>query len=395
MVNLYYQDLLYENSYSLHEALLSAANKSIMGGGTYAFITSEGLKLLFEDSMFVKFFSQDKKFKLIVGIDEVTNTKTLEKLKELSNKYIENFEVKVFLHKDKNSLYHPKISWFKTSENKGILIVGSGNLTASGLRKNREIFNVIKLEEEQMLKIENDWAEWLESNTENLKELSDEEVEQKAKENSFFYRKKVSIEGKKEVKIESTGEAEPIIEEALETDEEENIEKETWIVYSDKNINQLYITEIPRASTRWNQVNFKKNAFTDYFGAKVESDEEYRVLFREVSVTSELGEVEVRPGVAVRSQNYRFELDAAKAKKYPQTGRPIGVFFKVATRMFIYTILMPGNLEYDIIRRYLDKKSQEPRLDRMKHYEGNLEEAKEKLKDFSMMQYVKEKNDRS
>ena len=56
-----------------------------------------------------------------------------------------------------------------------------------------------------------------------------------------------------------------------------------------------------------------------------------------------VAEQEVRPAVAVKSQNYRFELAAAAGITYPDNGRPIGVFVRIATRTFLYSIQMPND----------------------------------------------------
>ena len=61
------------------------------------------------------------------------------------------------------------------------------------------------------------------------------------------------------------------------------------------------------------------------------------------------GEVESRPSVSVRSQNYRFELEAAAGLDYPERGRPVGVFVNVAPRTFRYRLLMPDDRSYTTV----------------------------------------------
>jgi hypothetical protein len=66
-----------------------------------------------------------------------------------------------------------------------------------------------------------------------------------------------------------------------------------------------------------------------------------------------MGSQEVRPSVAVRSQNYRFELEAAAGLPYPANGRPIGIFVRIATRTFRYRLLMPDDRLYGQVDNFL------------------------------------------
>lgn len=382
MINLYYQDPLYINSYSLHEAILEIISKSNYGAGTYAFVSSEGVSLLFEDIKFIEFFDKNYKFDLLVGMDEVTNKKTLLLLESLKNKYLGSFKVQAFYNTTKNSLYHPKVSWFKTEEGNGYLIVGSGNLTASGLRRNREIFSIIELEQDKISEIEAEWKKWYDFNRENIKEISEEEVLKKAEKNGLIFRKKEMI-------LEDNSK-ENISEEASELEREEIvIEKSEWSIEKQDNVNQLFLTEIPRASTRWNQVNFKKEIFYNYFGVSKEENKQFRVLFKEIK-ENQLSKIETRPGVTVRSHNYRFELDAAKDKDYPSgNNRPIGIFFKVATRMFLYLILMPEDDLYNSIKIFLGNNTQVTRPDRMKDYQGKISDIWDIIKDTFIAEFIK------
>ena len=68
-------------------------------------------------------------------------------------------------------------------------------------------------------------------------------------------------------------------------------------------------------------------------------------------------DIEVRKSVSVKSHNWRFELDLAKGKEYPDTGRPIGLFINVSVRMFLYMIIMPDVEYYKEIKEILDNRS--------------------------------------
>jgi len=63
-----------------------------------------------------------------------------------------------------------------------------------------------------------------------------------------------------------------------------------------------------------------------------------------------LSDIENRQSVSVKSKNYRFELDAASGLDYPTNGRPIGVFIKVSTRIFMYHLFMPSDpMHFEIL----------------------------------------------
>ncbi len=112
---------------------------------------------------------------MIIGIDEITNLASLEALNSIK---IErpSFKVKAFDHNNKGSLFHPKLSYFKNKDESGSLIVGSGNLTLGGLRRNREAFSFLHLSIEEYVRIEQYWNAWLLQSDELLKEIDDPDV---------------------------------------------------------------------------------------------------------------------------------------------------------------------------------------------------------------------------
>jgi hypothetical protein len=103
----------------------------------------------------------------------------------------------------------------------------------------------------------------------------------------------------------------------------------------------VLIAEIPRSGDRWKQANFDQDNYENYFGAKVGTQR--RMLFQWLRPDGTLAEVESRPSVQVISSNWRFELNAAADLDYPSSGKPIGVFLRIAERTFLYTLSMPGD----------------------------------------------------
>lgn len=354
---MFIQDPTDSEAFSLHEALIQACDGATGGGGVFAFASRQGVNLFLSDAAFVQ-FGEKAKFELIVGIDEITNLKTIERLSELQSS-ISGLNVSAFLHKVKGSLFHPKFCWFK-KKNTGTLIIGSGNLTAGGLRKNWEAFSIIALSAEKTKELETGWNKWKGKHSTRIMPLENEDVLAQAKTNIF--RRKIVL---------PPAQLGPI-EELVEAESEED--KEAWNFSED---NSVLLYEIPRSGNRWKQANFDKSTFRDFFGAKP-GEKNQRVLFRNISSDGNYGEIEVRPSVSVKSDNHRFELEAAAGIDYPTIGRPIGVFLKVSVRMFIYQLFLPGEQTHTKLEKYLESKWK-GRADRMKRVEVRADELKSKF----------------
>lgn len=350
------QDPLYGGSVLLHESLLNSCKQALYGGGTYAFVTADGINLFLGDKIFAQYMETGK-YTLIIGIDEITSTKALNKLQELKTSYGDHLEVFAFLHTTKGSTYHPKYSWFRTGTG-GILVLGSGNLTQKGLRKNREAFNIIELDQVGITDVERQWQFWIEANKEYLKSINDSLVIERAEENA----KNVKwIRTHKPEKFFSL----PIpdsIEQSDENIQEERIagsftgneEDDAWFFEMQ---NEILFAEIPKSKNRWKQANFDKDTFENFFGAKCGENGEYRILLRNIDKSGTMGDIEIRPAVSVSSQNYRFELDAASGLSYPDNGRPIAVFVKVSDRTFLYELFMPDFDNYDSVLNFINSTS--------------------------------------
>ncbi len=344
-MSLLIQDPNMPASISLHELLLNACEDAVVGGGVFAFVTTSGIKLLLEDVLFQEFLARGK-FYLVVGVDEITNIRALDRLSSLISK-CENLVIRVFYNDNTQArTFHPKFCWF-ADQNAGNIIIGSGNLTQKGLRRNWEVFSQQTMGINDFQDIQSAWNQWLEFNEENLRTLDDPEVIDQASRNIRTYTISPRVETETEEDIFQ--EEENIIisqDEVMHPDED----LAAW-KFIDDDIS--LIAEIPRASDRWNQANFNKSSFENFFGA-TPGNNNHRVLFRHINPDLSFGELEVRPSVSVRSRNFRFELDAASGLDYPDNGRPIAVFIRVSQRMFLYTLSMPGSLYHDLLEGYLD-----------------------------------------
>ena len=301
--------------YNLHEEILLASVGATEGAGVFAFVTSGGINLLLMDDFFVDFI-QKRTFTLVIGTDEITNTDTIKTLCGYVARY-NNLRVKAFLNPLSNATFHPKYCWFK-HEDGGQAVIGSGNLTQQGLRKNWEAFSVLKMAAPEFSLLEAQWNRWFVKNLPHLKDIQDPSVTIKVAQNCRFVKK--SSTAKTGASPKGGGE-----------------DFQAWTFGDNADV---LLAEIPKASSRWSQANFDKANFEGFFGARA-GDNTMRVLFKGIDDQGTEHEAESRQSVSVKSRNWRFELNLAKEKPYPQNGRPIGVFVKVSERNFLYMVLMP------------------------------------------------------
>lgn len=351
------QDPKYPTAPSLHESLLEACKGALDGGGAFAFVSQGGVRLLLEDEVF-KDFAANNRFDLVVGIDEVTNTKALDALREVEGACA-GLTVRAFHHDLPNTIFHPKFCWFRYKTG-GALITGSGNLTARGLRKNWEAFTVSVLNPDEVDETERQWKNWTDSHDAWLKSLDDPRVVARAEQNVTTHNRRGTGEATAGgVEGEAGGDVDEIAQGPSQQDD------------------AVLITEIPKGE-RWKQANFKLEDFRDFFG--VRDDEEQRLLFHHVNGDGTLGPLENRPAVPVKSRNFRFELGAASGLPYPdfkRFGRPVAVFLRVATRAFKYRLLMPGDPEYGTVSKFLASRNSEParNMKRVRTSAGELRRA--------------------
>lgn len=353
--------------------MLSVCSNAERGSGAYAFVSKSGADLLFGDIEFEKLLNRGE-YQLIVGIDQITNTATINRLIEYEEKY-PTLNINAFLHSTNNSLFHPKISYFSRENGTGSLVIGSGNLTAGGLRRNREAFAVVDLSIQELINLDAYWNDWVTQSACYLKPLEDQKVLARVAKNTFRTKawNDISLPEVDTVDIEDVSEDSATTEESNE--------------WNYQNNSSVLFAEIPRSGNRWNQANFDVTTFESFFGATA-GDNSQRILLRNVESERILGDIEVRPSVSVRSQNYRFELEAAAGLPYPTTGRPIGVFVRLSTRMFIYKIFMPsmGN-KYDEIADWMST-NWRGRSDRMKRIVVEAHDVSEILNETPIISFL-------
>ncbi|WP_344002131.1 phospholipase D family protein, partial [Nocardioides lentus] len=124
------------NEPSLLTTLLGALDDGLSGGGVFAWTNRTGIAAVLESDAFTTYIKKHP-FQLVVGTDSITNETALDRLLELTAAH-PRLDLRMFVH-DKNVIFHPKMVWVQTPA--GLrLLVGSGNLTRSGLQASWEIF---------------------------------------------------------------------------------------------------------------------------------------------------------------------------------------------------------------------------------------------------------------
>ena len=337
---LHIQDPTNPDSDYLVDYLLDASQRAVVGGGAFAFLSAGGVQLLLRDEVF-KGFLERGRFDMLVGADAITDTAAIQALSAVQQEH-PNIGARVFVPTHPRSIFHPKVAWFDVGDG-GVLVTGSGNLTAGGLRWNIEAFAVEHLDALAMADLRGRWDQYLAQTAGCQLELDDARVIALLERNAARRRamREAGITEPGGIGEEALPEAEAAqvamddeLGEALApanqpADELPAIEPDT----------EILVAEIPRASNRWGQANFDQASFFSFFGAS--RTVQRRAYFFHLREDGTLGFQEVRPAVAVQSRNYHFELDAASGIAYPAEGRPIGVFAKVGARTFVYMLLLP------------------------------------------------------
>lgn len=355
-MSLHVQDPTNPNSEYLVDTLLDACSGACAGGGAFAFLSAGGVQLFLRDELFTNFLAQGQ-FELLVGVDAITDTAAISALTAVCREH-PTIGARIFIPSHPRSIFHPKVAWFDQGDG-GVLITGSGNLTAGGLRWNIEAYAVERLDSAAMSELREQWDEYLALTADCQFDPADARVvallERNAARRQAMREAGISEPGGGEeaVRTEPT-----VVVEGGAADQVAPAEQPADLVPAIEPSTEVLVAEIPRASTRWGQANFDQASFFGFFGAS--HSVQRRAYFFHVRDDGTLGSQEVRPAVAVRSHNYRFELEAASGLAYPEIGRPIGVFAKIATRTFIYMLLMPGMPGHAEIAGLLERASVMP-----------------------------------
>ncbi|PPG91352.1 hypothetical protein C5C39_07240 [Rathayibacter sp. AY1F3] len=305
---------------NLLEILLSESIDATRGGGIFAWANASGAITFLGDKSMDELL-QKSNFRLIIGTDAITDLRAIDTLAKLSEK-CPRLQVEAYLS-SKQSLFHPKMAWFEHVDHLS-LIVGSGNLTMGGLLSNWEAFVVLRLEGSEAVDALESIERFLSDQVNCLWPIGAEEV---------------------------------LTRVALNTGNERSFRRPTigWrsegVLSAIAQTDIALVAEIPKSKKRWSQANFDQENYEQFFGATVGSQK--RIVLQHVGADGSIGEIESRPSVEVVSKNYRFELAAARNLPYPDQGRPIGIFVRIETGQFLYSLLMPADANYTQASRFL------------------------------------------
>jgi HKD family nuclease len=321
---------------ALLETLIRGAAGATGGFAMFAFASARGVHTLLEDEAFNALLRREA-FELVVGIDRITDTAAITALQHAQRRP-RRLNVRAFVHNRPAALFHPKLVWFRNAEG-GTLIAGSGNLTMGGLRGNWEGAAVVNFEGPASVTIEGQWQAWVNRHDARLLPLDDDEVEQRAARNAVWNLPAPPPLGgrARPGRPVPIGAADPAIEQA-----------DAIPVFQNSN---MLVAEIPRGGNRWQQGNFSRDVFNNFFSVRPRSAE--RALLAYVSDDGTLHAVETRPAGERASDNFGFELGGLRGINYPANGRPIVVFARIAPRTFLYEAYLPGDVQHAALDRVL------------------------------------------
>jgi hypothetical protein len=327
---------------SLVETLASASKRAVAAFGMFAFATAGGIRFLLEDESFSPFVAHNP-FDLVVGLDGITDVGALDALLAASGR-APHFKPYLFLNDHYDSLYHPKWCCFRQRNRGGHLIVGSGNLTVGGLRANCEVFLKATLSESQCDDAETFWNDWKARRKAALLSPDDPRARARASRNRASV-KLVRTEGRKSRSDKKRGSA------PAET------------IGRVRRSSGALVAELPKAKDRWNQADVTKTHYEHFFGATPGISRS--ITLQEVRLDGTVGDVKRRPMLAVKSHNYRVQLNSGQGVSYPRRGRPIVVFVKASERDFRYSLLMPRESGHGLLRDFLRDRVPDEKVGRL------------------------------
>jgi hypothetical protein len=300
----------------------------------FAYASSAGVRLFAGGEEF-RDVARRGSVDLIVGIDAITDLRALDELANVARRF-PSMTARAFLNPTPGRIFHPKFC-FTQRPGGGHLIAGSGNLTEGGLLGNWEAYSVDELNSRGIADVQATWDNWTMKHEQWLLSLDDARVRARAAMNHVLARE---------------GDL-PTLAAPSATPEGESLTTRPRVRHE-----AVLIAEIPKWTKRPGQANFHLEDYKNFFGAREDGDDRL-VVFGHVNADGTRADWERdRPPVAVRSQNYRFELTAASGA-YPDSthNRPIGVFIHIAVRTFLYRVLLPHDTEYATVRGILERRA--------------------------------------
>ena len=311
---------------TLHAALVAAATGATGGFAAFAFATATGIDTAFAEPAVRKLLAGGQ-FQLVIGLDAITDTAAVAAIKT-ATAALPKASISLFYNPKGGVLYHPKTMFFRRGTG-GRCLTGSGNLTLGGLRNNWEAFWNADVSDEDAGALEAQWAKWIADHEDNLLPPDDPRVTAQAELNA-----KTRARIQKAVK-----ETDP---EALAALEEEIVETVS--------LNPFLIAEVPK--NRPGQADFGIDTYQGFFGVTIGKPRQ--VIFYQVKPDGSLAAPEHRQAVAVKSSNYRFEVEALSGLQHPNNSHYILVFERIGKSEYRYVLLKPGEVGHARMQKFLN-----------------------------------------
>lgn len=311
---------------TLHDALVAAATGATGGFAAFAFATSTGIDTALAEPEVRRLLGTGE-FHLIIGLDAITDTAAVTAIKT-AKAALPNASISMFYNPKGGVLYHPKTIFFK-GPGGGWCITGSGNLTLGGLRNNWEAFWKANLSIADATAIDTQWSKWIEDHKDYLLPPDDPRVTAQA-----------ALNATTRAKIQKA---------VKETDAEilSALEQETAETAS---LNPFLIAEVPK--NRPGQADFGIDTYQGFFGVTIGRPR--NVTFYQVRPDGSLARPEHRHAVAVKSRNYRFEVEALSGLKHPDSGHFILIFERIGKSEYKYVLLKPGEAGHASVQKFLN-----------------------------------------
>ena len=314
-------------SNTLHAALVAASTGATGGFAAFAFGTSTGIDTAFAEPAFHKLLGTGQ-FHLVVGLDAITDTAAVAALKT-AKIALPRALISLFYNPKGGVLYHPKTMFFKRPAG-GRCLTGAGNLTLGGLRNNWEAFWKADIPTDAAVVLEAQWSNWVADHKDNLLRPDDPRVTAQA-----------ALNAKTRAKIQKA--INETDAEALSALEEEAAETAS--------LNPFLIAEMPK--NRPGQADFGIDTYQGFFGVTIGRPR--KVTFYQVRPNGSLAPPEHRQAVAVKSSNYRFEVEALSGLQHPSNAHFILVFERIGKSEYRYVLLKPGEAGHARVQEFLDE----------------------------------------
>lgn len=311
---------------TLHAALVAAATGATGGFAAFAFATSTGIDTALAEPA-VRALLGTGQFHLVVGLDAITDTAAVAALKT-AQAALPNASIRLFYNPKGGVLYHPKTMFFKRPAG-GRCLTGSGNLTLGGLRNNWEAFWKADVSAADAVALETQWNKWVADHADNLLPADDARVTAQA-----------ALNAKTRAKIQKA---------VKETDAEALAALEEGAAEA-ASLNPFLIAEVPK--NRPGQADFGIDTYQGFFGVTIGKPRE--VTFYQVRPDGSLAPPEHRQAVAVKSSNYRFEVEALSGLQHPANDHYILVFERIGKSEYRYVLLRPGEAGHASVQQFLN-----------------------------------------